>query len=492
MIQRNANFGDRTYFVLISFFILTLEVFILKFIYPYPSFLFDSYFYLNNAISNGGNCVWPPGYSWFIRICGLITHNDLFLLMMQYYAYGAGALYFYFTLQKFLSLSKFVKGFIYVLLFINPVHLYLTNFIASDILFLGLTFIWFAQLTRLLFKVDLNLLIAHTIIIILCLSVRNQAMLYPIFSIGSIIFFKTPIKQKLIGIPIIILAVFTYIQFISYQTEKAIGFRKYNITSGWQLANNMLLAYTLAPIKKEVNYPPGFKPLNNYVNKFPLTLKGKTKIFNTPMMAGIFILNYSFSPLAQYAVDHNPSDLHSMSPYKYIGIGKANVDDLYKSYAVYLIKNYPGIYLNYYLIPNICQFLCPNVECLNKYNVETNVINGEAKVWFGYLNDYIQYPNIKPEHAFNNFDILFFISGIIFILLVIFYYARKDLIKQDPAFSKVLPLIIFFLALNFAFMVLAAPVVLRYLLLNQFFFFTCAAIITQAICNRKNRNEPLN
>jgi hypothetical protein len=108
------NLPNKSRFIITWISIILIQFLFIKYLYPFPSFISDSYFYLDiaNADENAG--IWPVGYSKLIRLVGIFTHSDTILVFIQYLLYNFGTLYFYLTLLSTMKLNKWIKRFIYV------------------------------------------------------------------------------------------------------------------------------------------------------------------------------------------------------------------------------------------------------------------------------------------------------------------------------------------------------------------------------------------
>jgi hypothetical protein len=478
-------------FIAITTVIFLIEFILLKYFYPFPNFTNDSYFYLTTAIDKENTGIWPIGYSIFLRLVGAISRSDYFLIFVQLLVYSLSASYFHHTITTSLSFSKILNFLFYCTLFINPAVIYLNNYILSDGLFVSISLIWFAQLLSLVKRDKFNILyfVLHSIILVVAISLRHQALFYPLISIGCLIG-KSEWKfiEKTSGISIIsiVLGVFTFLTMT--QNENTFGVRQFSIFSGWQIANNALIG-VMHHVPTDTTFdevPPKFKVLHEYVKRYNSIYQP----INT--LSGVYIWNYEYSPLARYAEDNNNININDVGLYKWIGLGMANVEQKYQEYGISLIKKYPIPFFKYYILLNSLQYLYPRVECMSKYNMDQSTVNFPAIQWFRYENENIySYTNGKELIIFNSFGVLFIISIALLIILLTYWFLKIRIRNKPSTTLRFIWLANYYLIVSFIFSVIAAPVVLRYQAFNQILLISFNLIIIQLIINHKKEHNDL-
>lgn len=140
------------YCVLIGAMVCLIEFLLFKLQYPYVNYMPDSYSYLEVASSNADVNMWPVAYSKFLRLISVFTHSDTLLAAIQYFFMQGSGLVFLFTLVYFFKPGKVPKYFLFVFFLLNPIALYMSNYIAADALFYGFSFLWMSSLFWIVYR----------------------------------------------------------------------------------------------------------------------------------------------------------------------------------------------------------------------------------------------------------------------------------------------------------------------------------------------------
>lgn len=457
-------------YIIVTVVVMFIQFFILKYQYPFASFMPDSYNYLQSADKNLGANMWPVGYAKLLRFIGFFTHEDTGLVFFQYFFYGCCALYFFFTVLSLHSYDKWVKYIIFFFLFLNPVFLYLSNIITSDIFFIGLSLIWISQLFRLFFKPGDLLLFVHILVLLLAFTVRYNALFYPLISIICIVISRLAFRKKVMAVVVIVLSLYCFVKYTATQTEKNLGIYRFSIFSGWQLASNAVFAYAHIPVREPVNVPEKFTILHQIVTHYIDSARQKPAGYDS-VLTSYYLWN-DHSPLQLYARTNNlvKTDI----PFKHM----SDVATLYDEYGTYLIKKYPVAYICYYIWPNIKQYIFPPLENLSRYNEGMDTVAPIACKWFHYeTNDVHPRVNNWEIHVFNYYHvlvaliILLFVSGFAGYLLI----DCSKLMKPESRYSLWVTGLYF--CFHFIFSILASPVMLRYQLFNMILCFTFSILL---------------
>jgi hypothetical protein len=183
------------------------------------------------------------------------------------------------------------------------------------------------------------------------------------------------------------------------------------------------------------------------------------------------------SPLQQYGIRQLKLGSTQELPFRYW----AKMGPLYNSYGYWLIKQYPGKYLQYYLLPNAAKYYAPPVEFLESYNTSQDTVAREAQNWFQYKTNKV-FTRLKN----NKVDILNFLPILIgclnalFVLSFVFFLMLKGFhFRRD--ISKYLWLTGSFWVVNFGFSVLASPVSLRFQVFPTLIFFAATSLMIDLI-----------
>ena len=450
-------------YIYLAMFTMLLQFIVFKFFYPFPNFMQDSYNYLRSAATNVDANMWPVGYAKLIRFVGFFTHADTVLIFIQFLIYHICAFYFFYTLHELTTIHRWTRRMIFGVLFLNPAILYLSNYITSDVYFIGISLVWISQLFRLVYQPSRRLLAAHLLVLILAYTVRYHALIYPIISMTVIVFCSFSVRVKIASGIIMAGVIGGFMLYTTGVNQRVMGTRQFSAFSGWQIASNALYAYAHMPERPPLQVPEQFVAIHAKVIPYLDSLQqlpASQRPDGWPIMA--FYLWDPGSPLqpSPNAVNiaDNGDHLRQM----------AALSPLYNDYGKYLISQYPVAYFRYYLLPNFFQYAYPPVENLGLYNDGRDTVWPIAQAWFHYPSNKVYTRSSTRELII--FDcypalmlavILFFISG------WIAYYRVGGPSFAAIRFRSALRIGTFYWIVHYGFSVLASPVVLRYQLLNM-------------------------
>ena len=448
---------------------MIIQFLLLQYLFPFPNFMQDSYNYLRSAATNIDANMWPVGYAKLIRFTGYITHSDTVLVLIQYFIYHLGALYFFFTILDVRPCSRWLRHAIFIFLFFNPAILFLSNYITSDVYFIAISLVWIAQLFRLIYQPGRLLLLSHLFVLLLAFSVRYHALVYPAISMTVMVYCRLPVRVKVLAILGTVVLVSGFVFYTTRQSELHLGKRQFSMFSGWQMASNALYAYAHMPVRPQEPVPARFAALHAHVNAWLDTVPLSQRP-DKPLMA--FFIWDPNSPLqpAPHAVNiaDNAEHLRKM----------AAVAPLYNDYGKFLINRYPGAYLRYFIWPNFLQYAYPPTENFSVYNDGVDTVLPVAQSWFGYTTNKVY--TRAPKAVFSFFKT--YPPAIVLIMLCFMVGWVRYLLMNGRAlanehFRYALTIVTFYWMVNFAFSVLASPVVLRYQLFNMIIGFTFTGML---------------
>jgi hypothetical protein len=470
---------DRRRYIYIAGATMLIQFLFFKYLYPFPNFMQDSYNYLRSAYTNEDANLWPVGYAKLIRFIGFFSHSDTLLVFAQYFFYHYCALYFFFTVLELTDSGRWVKVAIFIFLFLNPAILYLSNYITSDVYFIGISLIWISQLFKLIYKPGVFLLVTHVMVLVLAFTVRYHALMYPVISITVIVFCGVSLRAKLASIIAIAALISGFVFYTTGQTEKVMGTRQFSAFSGWQMASNAVYAYAHMPERPFINVPEEFAGVHKRVYAYLDSLQHIPMAFrpDRPLMA--FYLWDPGSPLqpaanAEHIAD-NKLHLERM----------AAVSPLYNRYGKYLISQYPLEYIRYYILPNMLQYADPPAENMSVYNDGSDRVWPIAQAWFGYKTD--QVFTRSDTHEMQLFE--YYPAFMVFIILLftgvwIGYLWIGGRRYTAPPFRNAFRITTLYWIVHFGFSVLASPVVLRYQLFNMILGVTFSALLVDMYLRR--------
>lgn len=456
---------------------MLLQFTIFKYFYPYPNFMQDSYNYLRSAYDNVDANMWPVGYAKLIQFVGFFTHSDTALVFVQYCFYHLCALYFFFTITALRDTSRWVRMIIFAFLFLNPAILYLSNYITSDVYFIGISLVWTSQLFRLVYAPSRLLLLAHLLVLILAYTVRYHALIYPLISVTVLVFCQFSVRVKVGSILTIVFLIAGFMFYTTWQTEKVMGTRQFSAFSGWQMASNAVYAYAHMPERPELAVPVQFAAVHRKVDSYLDSLQSipMSRRPDGPLMA--FYLWDPGSPLQPVPgavnIADNKAHLRQM----------AAVSPLYNDYGKYLISEYPWAYFRYYLLPNFFQYAYPPPENLIVYNDGRDTVWPVAQAWFGFNKVYTR-TSTREMGMFNYYPLLMLLIIVLFISGWIGYYAVDGPSFANMRFRYALRIGTFYWLVHYGFSVLASPVVLRYQLFNMLLGVTFGLMLWELVYRR--------
>jgi len=429
-----------------------------KYLYPFASFINgDSYVYLETASYNLSINTYPIGYSMFLRFFSIFTKSDTALVAFQYFSLLASILGFLFTIFYFYKPGKAVQIILLAFLVLNPVFLYLANYISSDTIFLTLSLVWFTLLLWITQRPTTKLIIWHGIILFLAFTVRYNALFYPLIAGLAFLLSKQRFWVKLGGPGFAILLIGLFILHSGNKYKKLTGTWQFTPFSGWQMANNAMYAYRYVDSAKRKPVPNRFREIDNMVTTFFDTTRNVEKYPSEKLQASTVYMWTSSMPLQQYMNNHFKNDTVSSELKRWASMGP-----LYADYGSYLILQYPLNFLRYFIWPNTIKYYSPPVEFLEQYSTGKDSVNQSAQLWFGYESR-----KISNRTGTFKVEVLSFLPiatgsmNVIFLFGLVGYILLQGY-QQQPVLRKGILLVTTFWLVNFVFSVYASPVALRF------------------------------
>jgi len=455
-------------------------VFVLfKFFYPFANYLPDSYAYLDAASNNLDVNMWPVAYSKFLRFFSVFTHSDKLLVAFQYFLLQTSSLLFTFSLLFFLKPGRGVRITLLVFLIINPLPLFIANYISADALFIALSLFWLTSLVWLIYWPRPWLSVTHAFLILLCFTLRYNAIYYPFISVFVFILSRQSLKFKVGGLFLAGTLLSSSWLFTSSKMKEVTGKWQFSAFGGWQLANNALYMYEHISATERGPIDKRFSQLEIMVREHMDTLK-KVKLTREDSLANYFYLWNGNGPLVQYMLRDYKKD--STTPYFKRW---ASEGPLYAGYARHLIQKFPGQYIEYWIAPNAIKYAVPPTEFLGVYNMGQDSVGKLAKDWFNYKSRKI----VKGHNNSLNdkiwvvewFPIFAAVVNIVFVLGLVSMLLLNAVRWKDYGLPQLMILALLFWLLNMAFSVFASAIVLRYQYFPILVFFVLAAVFMEHI-----------
>ncbi|WPQ63326.1 NAD(P)/FAD-dependent oxidoreductase [Chitinophaga sancti] len=459
---------------------ILLQFIVFKIMYPYAGFIDgDSYVYLESAYLNLNINTYPIGYSKFLRIFSTFTHSDTALVCFQYLLLQGSALYLFFTIRYFFQPGKLVNALLFIFLIGNPVWLYLGNYISSDALFISLSLYWFTSLLWIIQRPNRNLIVLHTLLLLLAFTVRYNALFYPFISTLAFIISRQSLKMKLIGIVASFLVIAGFIYHTGNQYGRLTGIRQFSPFSGWQMANNALYAYRYVKDKSSKPLPERFKALDEMVRNY-FNVDAKSNPWEQ-VQANTWYMWDARSPLRKYMREQFKNDTSTNNLKRW-----ATVAPLYADYGEYLIKQYPKEFVTYFIAPNAIKYYVPPVEFLDSYNGGVDSVAPIAQMWFGYNSLKVRtiFKDLKVK-ALDFFPVTAAILNVVFVLGVIGFIVLGGT-KRNPLLAIGILLVAGLWFINFSFSIFAAAIALRFQLFPIVIYSTFSLLLLEYLVKSAN------
>ena len=459
-----------------------------KVFYPFANYLPDSYSYLEAASSNVDVNMWPVAYSKFLRLVSVFTHSDKILVGIQYFLLQISSLLFIFSLLFFLRPGRSVKIILLLFLMINPLPLFIANYISADALFIGMSLLWLTSLVWLIYSPKPWIVLIHAVLILICFTLRYNAIYYPVISLFVFILSRQSLKFKIAGLLLSGALLLSSWLFTSSKMKEVTGKWQFSAFGGWQLANNALYMYEHIPATDRGPINNRFSRLETMVREHMDTLK-KVRLTPEDSLTNYFYLWNGNGPLVQYMQRDFKKD--STTPYFKRW---ASEGPLYASYARYLIQKFPGQYVEYWILPNAVKYAVPPTEFLGVYNMGQDSVGKLAQNWFNYKSRKV----VKGHNNSLNKGILLVewypifaaVVNIVFVLGLISMLLLNAVRWKDYGLPQLMGLTLLFWVLNIAFSVFASAIVLRYQYFPLLVFFVLAAVFMEHIIKMAIEQPP--
>lgn len=442
--------------LILSMLVAGALLFVIIKLYPFPNFLPDSYSYIDAAFNNVSINMWPVGYSKFLRLISVFNRSDTGLVIVQYSLLQLAILFFLFSIRYLLQPSKWTRIVLFILLIVNPLWLYIANFVSSDALFATFSLLWLTSLFWLIYRPTGKMWIFHALVLGFVFSVRYNALYYPFISFLVVLLAKGTIKEKLFRLAIVIIPVGWFLLYTTLTFKDRLGIATFSPFGGWQMASNALFMYAHVP-------PANRKPvLKQFARIHTITVKHMDSLSRLKQRPdqelGIYYLWDDKAPLKLYMADKYKRDstTHYLKRW-------ASVSNFYGQYGTWLIKQHPGAFLRYYIWPNFINYYSPPTEFLGIYNMGSDTVDPGAISWFGYKSNKVHhFSKNKNIIVTQFFPLLLAMINVIFFFGFIGFVILGGFSKVNPYYRKVLLIMLLIWLSNLAFSVFASPIVLRY------------------------------
>jgi hypothetical protein len=374
---------------------------------------------------------------------------------------------------------------LFAFLFINPLSLYLCNYINSDALFAALSLFWITQLICIVNNPKVYQIFTHAPLLFLCFTVRNNAYYYPVITVIAFILSNQSLKWKLSGIILPFVLIIPFVIHTENEAFRITGTRQFSLFTGWQLANNALYIYDQIDVDSAELPTPQAKELNSETIRFFKHVNHSVYRDYLESYVGNFFIRQDEAPLKQYYSRHYGKEASEIAAW-----GKASAD--FEPFGKYIIIHNPIAYVRFFMLPNIWHYFDPPLSHLEKYNYGTNQTDIIAKVWFHYPSTKIT----SISYSFQGFLLIyaafFLVFNIYYLWYIIAYTRTQSLSLTKSASQKIFLLIAVFLLCNFGFTIFATVNILRYqyvsmIILLSFSLLTSDHLEKLAVARKQNK-----
>lgn len=436
----------------------------LKWTIPYATMTFDSYYYVRAAALNLPVNIWPIGYSRFIRLAGLVSHNPGFLLLLQYLLQVLVYSFFFFSLRFFFRLPTWTSVALGLFLFLNPLLIYTCNLVLPDSLFTTLSLLWLTQLLWIVFRPAWYMVVTHALLLLVVFTIRYNALYYPVVAIFAFLLCRQTLRFKATGIVLLCLLPALFIVYTSRQMKATTGVREFTLFSGWKLANNALYMYKHIAQQDNSPVPAAFRQQHQVIKNYFATHTDTVEVLIPDGTYGSYYMFNEESPLKKIMY-------HQYGPDNYLVSFKkmAAIAPLYKAYGYYLIKKYPLPFLQHFIWPNTQLYFAPLAEVYSfnaSFYLDNEQLGPIANNWFNKQLPIVRISKKNDsETPLSRFPSISFFLHIFFIGCCLLFFTFKGYHQLNNLQTYGLLLILFFWLCDFLFSIFSSVVVLRYQLL---------------------------
>lgn len=459
-----------------------IQLILFKWLYPFADFFTDSFSYIYAASHHMDVNMWPIGYSKFLLWFHALTNSDTAVVVFQYLLVELSALYFFFTLRYYLPMSGMATAVLFCFLFLNPLFLYLCNYISSDGLFLALSLLWLTELLWTLFRPTRWHLIFQAVLLAIAFTVRYNALYYPLITGFALIASPQKRKRKWASFFFTLALVGAFVLFTRQKMAEATGVRQFSCFSGWQLANNALYMYPDIDVDKST-LPTKTLPLDRVVRNYFAKVGPDQR--NVSPRDGAYYIKVPSSPLQGYSVEYHETH-RSSSNFEVL----SQVAPVMSLYGKTLIGRHPASFFVSFLLPNAGVYLYPPLEKLEVYNMGRDTVREGARVWFGYRDTHVR--SVDPEfqgHLLGSYPIFFLLFNVAMVAALVIFFVRGWHRAVNGGFRLGVLLLASYWLVNMGFSILASPVVFRYQVLPMIVCLATGLVIGEKLVTEQEKRK---
>jgi len=431
--------------------VATLVQFVIfKQFYPFPSFFQDSYTYLDVAAHGGPISYRPVGYSLFLVLIHFITSSDTTLVFIQYCILQLAGLYLYRSIQLLYSPGRMVGNILFVVLFFNPLGLYLANLVSSDALFTALTLVWLTELLWLMHEPSWRRLVRQVLLLVVIFYIRYNALCYPVIAAAAFLFTRRGAGFKIVGIASSVLALVLGAMVVGQLTKEQTGVRVFSAFSGWQMSNNALYVYPYVKVERDRLPSAECRELDSVVAAY---FEASGPSHRGHQLMDTWYMWDRGAPLKGYMF------LRQRREHTSYFTAWNRVGPVFSQYGFYLLSHHPLVFSREYVWPSARIFFYPPMDVLGRYNELEAEVDPLAMEWFHLKSVKVWARSFTAQGV-----ILGWAPALYLLLNVAFAIAALLLLLKyrKGEFRAAMVLTGVYFVVNAAFCILSTPNVLRY------------------------------
>lgn len=469
---RDYLFAEKKTFCLIILGLMLLQFFVFKLLYPYPDLFSDSYSYISAADHHFDVNIWPIGYSRLLALFHWFTYSGTALIFFQYLVFSFAGLYFYLTITYFYPPGKITRSVLCLFLFFNPLFLYLTNYVTSDMLFVSLSTIWLTQMIWVLNRPRMHQVFVQAGLLFILFTFRYNSMIYPIIAAGVFFLSKQKAWVKAIGILSGPIPIMLFIFWSSHAAKEMTGTAQFPpILGGWQWGNNAM--YIRAYIDEDSTAFPTRETaeLDRIARRyFSQPSRPQDRLADH---VGNFFIQIQEAPLKQYMSKHYKPKTEYAS---IMAWGKSAV--IFDQYGKFVIRRHPLAFARYFMFMNSKNYFIPPLEKLEVYNMGEDQMWSTGQVWFHYHDPSMWCISQTAQATLLAlFPVFFFLLNIYYAIGLFLFIRRGGFRRTTKPVQYTIGTITVFLALNAAFSIFANIIALRYQIFPMLVFLAFGMLI---------------
>jgi hypothetical protein len=287
---------------------------------------------------------------------------------------------------------------------------------------------------------------------------------------------------KLAGNLLIFVLIGGYIIHTVKTYQRETGTQQFSALGGWQMANNVLYMYAHITPEPIAEMPPRLRPLHAIMIRHMDSLRYVKERPDTTL--GIYYLWNEQSPLKQYMGIKWSADTTTNYFAKW-----AAMAPLYGSYGAYAMRKHAGLFVKYYLLPNLINYYVPEAEFLGVYNMGKDSVDQPAKDWFRYKTRHVT--SHTTFHKINitiPYTLIMALANLGFLIGCISFFVLNGF-KTGGHFARILLGAFMLWLANGAFSIMACPIVLRYQVFSMIMSAAFLLIIIEYFINAANAEE---